>query len=131
MADEIKPIDEHELHRVLYEDCAQASDVFDHFAAAIHRLQSQKGFHDERHSVAHLMGMVMTELAEAVEDDRKDLAAGPSEKIAPFTRMEEEIADAIIRLLDFAGLHKLRIGPAIVAKIIFNAGRPHKHNRKY
>lgn len=53
-----------------------------------------------------LLMLVVTELAEAVEGLRKDL---PDDKL-PHRKMEEvELADAIIRLLDFAGGFKMRL----------------------
>ena len=45
--------------------------------------------------------------------------------------MEEELADLIIRALDFAGYHQLRLGEAILAKMTFNLNRPFKHGKKY
>lgn len=55
-----------------------------------------------------LLMMVITELAEAVEGIRKNLM---DDKL-PHRKMEEvEMADAVIRLLDFAGGFKLKLCP--------------------
>lgn len=100
-------------------------------AENIHALHVAKGFYDEPRTVSHLMGLVMTELAEIVEDDRKFVSATPSEKIPEFTKEEEEVADAVIRLLDFAGQRGLRIGSAILAKHAYNGTRPPLHGKRY
>lgn len=42
---------------------------------------------------------------------------------------EEEIADAIIRLLDSAGGHGVNIGRHIEAKLLYNKTRPFKHGK--
>lgn len=71
--------------------------------------------------------LVITEIAELVEHLRK-----PAESSVPgSTNEEEEIADAIIRLLDYAGHYNLRIGDAIGAKMAKNEGRPFMHGKKF
>lgn len=72
-------------------------------AARIH-VQNHKWWHDEhgnslQRNAGELLMLVITELAEAVEGIRKDLM---DDKL-PHRKMEEvEMADAKIRLLDFA-----------------------------
>lgn len=73
--------------------------------------------------------LVVTELAEGVEGLRK--GNGPSEHIPEFSCMEEEYADAIIRILDHCAQRKWRIADAIEAKMAFNASRPHKHGKAF
>jgi NTP pyrophosphatase (non-canonical NTP hydrolase) len=43
---------------------------------------------------------------------------------------EEELADAVIRIFDLAGLLKIQIGSYILQKHKYNAGRPHRHGGK-
>lgn len=100
-------------------------------AADIHAIHVRKQFYDEPKTVSHLMGLVMTELAETIEADRQHENDKPSEKIPEFTKEEEEVADAIIRLLDFSGYRKLRIGAAVLAKHEYNRSRPPKHGKRY
>lgn len=100
-------------------------------AADIHEIHVKKQFYDEPKTVSHLMGLVMTELAETIEADRQHENDKPSEKIPEFTKEEEEVADAIIRLLDFSGYRKLRIGAAVLAKHEYNRSRPPKHGKRY
>lgn len=44
---------------------------------------------------------------------------------------EEELADLIIRALDYAGHYGLRIGAAIQAKMLKNEGRPFMHGKAF
>jgi hypothetical protein len=45
--------------------------------------------------------------------------------------MEDEVADAIIRLLDFCGARGIDIDWHIKNKLRYNATREHKHGKKY
>lgn len=108
-----------------------AAESINALSADIHATHVAKKFYDEERTVSHLMGLVMTELAEVVEDDRKFVSGDRSEKIPEFTKEEEETADAVIRLLDFAGYRNLRIGEAIVAKANYNKNRPPTHGKRY
>jgi len=72
--------------------------------------------------------LMVTELSEAMEALRD--GSPPSEKIPSFSQVEEELADAIIRILDFAGGNQLDIEGALVAKMQFNESRPYRHGGK-
>ena len=54
----------------------------------------------------------------------------PSDHIHQFSGTEEEFADVIIRILDYASLAGLRIGEAILTKHAFNKTRPFMHGGK-
>lgn len=75
------------------------------------------------------LGLVASEIiGEALEAVRKNPQA-PSEHCPELTAEEEEIADAMIRLLDYAGYYNLRLGMAIHRKMLFNEGRPFMHGK--
>ena len=82
----------------------------------------EHGFHEEDNSDEHFLMLVITELSEAIEADRKDIHAD----IETFKRHEEpfhqhffkqcikdsvedEMSDIIIRLLDLAGLRGIDV----------------------
>ena len=87
-----------------------------------YRVAKEHGFHDDYHSSAHYMMLVLSEVGEMVEADRKnrrarvhdfqyitsltavepDVANHYFEKMIKDT-FEDEIADVVIRLCDFCG----------------------------
>lgn len=67
------------------------------------------------------LALVVGEIGEALEAVRKNL--GADSHIPEFTAEEAEIADAIIRLMNYATDRKLRLAEAIVAKNEFNRNR--------
>ena len=97
------------------------ADMLNHYAKKCHARAVAKGFWDEQHSVGHYLMLVISELSEAVEADR----IGKWAKLDPNTidtlhridgaiyvqeflrlvkdTVEDEIADAVIRLLDLLG----------------------------
>lgn len=87
------------------------------------------GFRDEERSLEREMMLICSEIFEAFEDDRNGKVW--SDKIPEFTFLEEEWADAIIRLLESGHARGLRIGQAVAAKHDYNCTRPHKHGKKF
>lgn len=66
------------------------------------------------------LALVVSEVAEAMEGARK----GTQDSHLPeFTSEEVEIADAFIRLFDYAGWRHLRLGEAFWAKLEYNRTR--------
>ena len=85
-----------------------------------------KGFHDEKHSYRHWMMLIICEVAEVIEADRRGKHAdlrtynfesfSMPEKFRPdlFERkikdtVEDELADVCIRVLDFMGLEHIEL----------------------
>lgn len=73
------------------------------------------------------IALMHAELSEALEAYRE--GNPPSVKI-PFSSAEEELADTIIRIFDFSHHNSLRLGEAIVAKMLYNLTRPVRHGGK-
>ena len=96
-------------------------------AALVSQFMQTQGFW-ESDNTGEKIALMHSELSEALEADRKNLDA---EHIPGFTGVEEELADVIIRILDFAGHHNLRLGEALSAKITYNLTRPFKHGKAY
>lgn len=71
--------------------------------------------------VSQKLMLAVTELAEAMEGDRKNLM---DDKLPHRKMFEVEIADVIIRAMDLAGAANFDIGGAIAEKMAFNAHRP-------
>src|SRR6266404_1120003 len=66
------------------------------------------------------IALMVSELGEAVEGVRKP---GFDEHCTIFSNEAIELADAIIRIMDYCGRFYIPIGEAVVAKMAFNATR--------
>lgn len=78
---------------------------------------------------AEMIALMHSELSEALEGLRH--GNPPSDHIPEYSAVEEELADCIIRILDFCEAKGIRIGEAIIAKMNFNASRPFKHGKGF
>ncbi|MCX6186038.1 MAG: hypothetical protein NTU43_03445 [Bacteroidetes bacterium] len=113
----------------------------------IHTINVEKGFWENPRNKGELLMLVVSELAEALEADRKNRYTSTDVKkitalakdenfIDEFTShvkdtFEDEIADAVIRLLDMSAGLGIDIEKHIEAKLRYNASRPKKHGKKY
>ena len=86
-----------------------------------HKTAVEKGFYDHERPITELVMLIVTELAEAVEADRKD----------NWSNFKEEIADTYIRLGDMCAYLNIDIENEINKKMEYNKTRPKKHGKKY
>ncbi len=77
----------------------------------------------------HQLMLVVSELSEACEAHREGNPKCTRPNMGEFSHVEEELADAVIRILQIAGEHNFRIADAIIAKMEFNETRPVKHGK--
>jgi len=103
---------------------------------AIWENAEKKGFH-ERNNFGEKLMLVVSELGEALEADRDDkwLGHGVDYERIPFDSIrgtvEEELIDAIIRILDICGIYKVDVDELMKRKFNYNIQRPPLHGRKY
>ena len=117
-------------------------------AQEIHAENLQRGFWETKPPIPELLMLVVSELAEALEADRKDQFtskddiefvnsnADEAERLAVFSSnikntFEDEIADAIIRLFDLSAGLGIDLDAHVKAKRAYNRTRPHKHGKRY
>jgi len=74
------------------------------------------------------IALMHSELSEALEAVR--VGNELSQKIPEFTNLEEELADVILRIMNFGGQLGLRIPEAMIAKDKYNSNRAYKHGGK-
>lgn len=79
----------------------------------------ETGLPKER-NVPEMLMLMVSELAEAMEGHRKGLM---DDKLPHRTMLEVEIADCLIRMLDFCGGLGLDLGGAFVEKMRYNETR--------
>lgn len=116
----------------------------------------EKGFWDQERNIGELLMLVTSELAEALEAHRKgrmcltnprdilppsipnmnDQAMNDADYSIRFAAkikdtFEDEIADAIIRLLDLCGGLGIDIDAHVTAKLKYNRTRPRLHGKAY
>jgi transcriptional regulator with XRE-family HTH domain len=115
----------------------------------------KQGFHKRKMNLGERLMLVVSELSEALEADREgrwcpEGVLGNSEKpiikITEFDQatvtkefyethirgtVEEELADAIIRLADIAGIYGIDLDWHVSAKMAYNRTRPYMHGKKY
>ncbi len=77
------------------------------------------GLRKER-NCGELLMLCVSELAEAMEGDRKNLM---DDKLPHRKMIEVELADAIIRIFDMAGGLNLDLGGAFAEKLLYNQSR--------
>ncbi len=81
----------------------------------------KSGFWKDGRPISECLLLIITEICEIVEADRKE----------DEPNLREEIADSFIRLGDLVGALDFDIEAEITKKMKINEGRPIKHNKRY
>lgn len=102
--------------------------AFDDISNLVHKIAVEKGWWEKERNDAEMICLMHSELSEALEGLRH--GNGPSDHIPEFSAVEEELADVIIRIMDYACNKKIRVAEAIIEKIKFNNSREYKHGGK-
>ncbi|MCE5224888.1 MAG: hypothetical protein LLG05_03420 [Porphyromonadaceae bacterium] len=103
-------------------------DAFNGVAKNVNEIAVSKGWWECDRNEAELICLMHSELSEAIEGLRRGNPS--SERIPEFSAVEEEIADVIIRIMDYAVTKKYRVAEALIAKVEFNQGREYRHGGK-
>ena len=125
-------------------------------ATQIHTATRNKGFWDSERETGTLLMLCVSELAEALEADRKDRFANLSrfdemmERVQDYKRddfrmdkealyfqenikdtFEDELADTVIRILDLCGARGIDLERHIDLKLKYNLTRERMHGKNY
>ena len=107
-------------------------DAYNEIASVVHAIAVDKGFWPKdfaERNDGEAIALMHEELSEALWALRHGNPA--DEKLPAFTNLEVELADTIIRIMDYGAGRGLRIAEALVAKMQFNTTRPYKHGRAF
>lgn len=104
-------------------------NAFNCVAVATNQNAINKGFWEREISDAEMIAQVHGEISEAWEAIRD--GNPPSKKIPAFSKVEEELADTILRMMDSAHVRGWRVAEALIAKMEHNTGRPPKHGKLF
>jgi hypothetical protein len=111
---------------------------------AAHAAAVAKGWYERHRDMPELLMLVVSELSEALEADRNGKRSdfNPAEYITGAVSdsafvfgvkdsVEDEIADAVIRIADLCGHLGINLDAHVAAKMKYNETRPHKHGKAY
>lgn len=99
----------------------------------VHAIALHKGFWQDADNKGEKIALMHAELSETLEAIRgeKDGVPVPDKHLPQFSNEVVELADCVIRIFDFCAYFNLPLAEAILAKMEFNAQRPHKHNKNF
>lgn len=122
-------------------------ESLDFLTDKIHKNAISKGWWEEERSLPEILALIHSELSEALEEYRLDnppIYGSQGSLVCTQDEMEYdneykdykpegiaiELADAMIRILDYCGHAKIDIGEAILMKMRYNEARPYRHGGK-
>ncbi len=102
--------------------------ALDQLGVIFHAEICESGFYQGRDQhdpefAALKAALIASEAHELFDALRCDIALEPAKQIPDFTQEENELADVVIRALDYAAWRNVRLGAAILAKCRMNRTR--------
>jgi len=122
-----------------YTDSESRYSRLDNWALDIFYANKEKGFWPEDHkpgisqdsrNFGEVIALIHSELSEALEEQRKGKEAYYDVDGKP-EGWGVELADALIRILDYAGGTDLELGMMVQNKLEYNKTREHKHGKEF
>lgn len=105
------------------------TDEYNKLAADVYQTAKDHGWHDKEVSDERCLLLMVTEIAEATEALRNPEMPA-DHHIPAYSELEAELADVVIRIMNYGALRNLDVAGAIEAKAQYNKNRPYKHGGK-
>jgi len=96
----------------------------------VHEIAKSKGWWDEERSTGEVIALIHSELSEALQALREK-EEPHSDHIPDFLLVEEEMADVIIRVLDFCAGFGYNVCGALIEKVRYNRTREYRHGKLF
>lgn len=94
----------------------------------VKELNEHSGWHDVEATKGDRIALIHSEASELLEWTRQPgpVQSGHIDALGE----TEELADIVIRAVDYANVYGLHLGPAVLAKLDYNATRGYRHGGK-
>lgn len=111
------------------EEVGQFADWFTRVAEIVTKNAELHGFHDANLTKGDRMSLMHSEISEMLEAVRE--GDPESVKCPGISNEVEELADLVIRAMDYSIYYDLPLAKAILMKAAYNVSRPYKHGKAF